>query len=179
MKVNNDLAHSIIVELLKQELIPSNVLFDIEEKHITSYIKLYSIYKSNNLENNTKTIFNFRLARKLAALTLIKLKLDRGAKANQCKEGFVYTISNPAWPNHLKLGMSVDVKKRLSNYQTYSPYRDYKLTNYEFVFNRRETEKSVLNEFNLSLEAGEWFKDVQALDVMSKIRNNIPTEPFW
>jgi hypothetical protein len=107
----------------------------------------------------------------LAGLTLIKFKLDRGAKANQCKEGFVYTVSNPAWPNHLKLGMSVDVRKRIANYQTYSPFRDYKMQNYEFVFNRREMESLVKQQFSISLEAGEWLKDVQASEIISYVRD--------
>jgi hypothetical protein len=40
-----------------------------------------------------------------------------------------YVITNKAWPEWCKVGMSTksDMKKRLSTYQTGSPFRDYEV----------------------------------------------------
>lgn len=167
--MKNELAHKIVLELLKEGKIPNSVLFDITEYHLDSYIDMYA--KLSGADKGTKTTANRRYARKLAGLTLIKLKLDRGAKANQCKEGFVYTLTNPAWPDHTKLGMSVDIKKRLASYQTYSPFRDYKISNYEFVFNRRDMEYRTKEKFNISIEAGEWYKISDTAKIMNYVRD--------
>lgn len=166
--MKNDLAYNIIVILIKEGKIPNTALFEITEEHLKFYVEKYA--ELTNAGIWTKTVSNYRYARKLAGLTLVKFKLSRGIKANQCKEGFVYTLSNPAWPEHLKLGMSVDTKKRLAAYQTYSPFRDYKLHNYEFVFNRRDTEYVAKQKFNISIESGEWYKAVEADKVMKFMR---------
>jgi hypothetical protein len=49
------------------------------------------------------------------------------AKKEKVKHGFVYIITNPAWPTWVKVGLTTeeDTKKRLSSYQTGSPMRDY------------------------------------------------------
>ena len=41
--------------------------------------------------------------------------------------GYVYAITNRAWPGWVKIGRARDVRKRQGDYQTYSPKRDYKL----------------------------------------------------
>ena len=38
---------------------------------------------------------------------------------------YLYAVTNPAWPGWTKIGISDDVNKRLSSYQTGSPFRDY------------------------------------------------------
>jgi len=167
LKMNNDTAYKVIVDLIKADLLPTTD-FEITEFHLQSYIKLYTLYKGYN-ESWAAKQSNIRYARKLAGLTLIKYKLSLGLKSNQCKEGFVYTVSNPAWPNMLKLGMTINVKERLSKYQTYSPFRDYKVEAYEFVFNRRETEAFVKDKFKLSIEAGEWISGIKASQVIKSI----------
>jgi len=43
----------------------------------------------------------------------------------QVKEGYVYVITNPAWPDWVKIGMAIDAEDRLNGYQTSSPMRDY------------------------------------------------------
>lgn len=58
--------------------------------------------------------------------------------------GYIYIITNPAYPEYLKIGKTVNLGMRLSTYNTGSPFRDYK---YEFVL---ETKYSleVENHFN-------------------------------
>jgi hypothetical protein len=39
--------------------------------------------------------------------------------------GYLYIISNAAWPNWIKVGVTKDLKCRLQTYQTSSPFRNY------------------------------------------------------
>ena len=46
------------------------------------------------------------------------------------KSGYLYIISNPSHPNWLKIGVTEDIKSRLSVYQTSDPKRSYKMEYY-------------------------------------------------
>lgn len=65
--------------------------------------------------------------------------------AKGIKAGYVYLITNPAWPEMVKVGSAIDVIDRLNSYQTYSPYRDYKLEKYFLTDNRLQDEKELLS----------------------------------
>jgi hypothetical protein len=41
--------------------------------------------------------------------------------------GYLYVITNPAWPGHVKIGRTTNVTSRHRTYQTASPFRDYLL----------------------------------------------------
>ena len=41
------------------------------------------------------------------------------------QEGYVYVITNKAWPDWVKIGRAIDANDRLRAYQTSSPLRDY------------------------------------------------------
>lgn len=70
-------------------------------------------------------------------------------------------MTNPAFPNHFKIGSSIDVKKRINSYQSYSPFRDFKLENYYFSHNRFKEEFEYHSSMNFE---GEWCKgDVQPI----------------
>jgi len=92
------------------------------------------------------------------------------------KEGQVYIISNPNFHGWVKVGMAVDAQDRLNNYQTSSPFRDYKL-NYTFsVEDRRAAEAAA----HAALDArfprnGEWFKcsPRQAWSIIGNVVNNL------
>lgn len=43
------------------------------------------------------------------------------------KSGYLYIISNKAWPGFVKIGVTENLTKRLQSYQTSSPHRDYVL----------------------------------------------------
>lgn len=79
-------------------------------------------------------------------------RLHRGIRP-----GFVYVIKTPAYPEWCKVGMTVDLDKRLASYQTGSPFRDYELVASKKVEDRRAAEA----ELFATLEAvwprrGEW-----------------------
>ena len=77
----------------------------------------------------------------------------------QDTRGWVYLLANPAW-THLKIGAALDLKKRLSQYQTGAPDRDYKYLHVstEFYDDSYKAEKDIHNELNpYRIKGTEWF----------------------
>ena len=67
-----------------------------------------------------------------------------------CEEGrYVYVISHPNYPGKFKVGVTVNIKKRLNKYQTSDPDRSYKL---EYASSKipyyREVEKYIHHKFD-------------------------------
>ena len=79
---------------------------------------------------------------------------------NTTKSGYVYVITNTAWPEWVKVGMAIDADDRLNSYQTSSPFRDYELQYSVYCKDRRKLEgkahKAV--EAIASDRNNEWFK---------------------
>ena len=79
---------------------------------------------------------------------------------NTTKSGYVYVITNAAWPEWVKVGMAIDADDRLNSYQTSSPFRDYELQYSVYCKDRRKLEgkahKAV--EAIASDRNNEWFK---------------------
>lgn len=90
------------------------------------------------------------------------------------KEGQVYIISNPNFKGWVKVGMAVDANDRLNNYQTSSPFRDYKL-DYTFdTEDRRASEAAAHNALDSRFPRnGEWFKcsPRQAWSIIANVVN--------
>lgn len=101
---------------------------------------------------------------------------DGTYKLESIKEGYVYAITNPAWPEWVKIGMAVDADDRCNGYQTSSPFRDYKIEHVVVTNNRRAAEAEAHKLANkIAREVrGEWFK----LDIeqAKTILNNITIE---
>lgn len=154
-------------DLIQRRIIPESGTFDITEEILSDYITTYG---GINGRLNGKHCENF--SRKLAGINLLKLKLARGCTLAQCKEGVVYLISNPAWPDHLKIGMTIDLEKRLKSYQMYDPLKRYAVQNYEFVLDRKRVEESMLKTFNFHIESGEWIKYSDSVQVINCVRSN-------
>lgn len=74
--------------------------------------------------------------------------------------GFLYIITNPAFPGWIKIGTTKDLTKRLQTYQTSSPHRDY-----EIVFSMEHPEyqiaekrlRDTLSHFALRIR-NEWYE---------------------
>tara|TARA_B100001939_G_scaffold139941_1_gene121158 strand:+ start:292 stop:903 length:612 start_codon:yes stop_codon:yes gene_type:complete len=81
-------------------------------------------------------------------------------KDTQVKEGYVYAITNPAWPDWVKIGMAVDADDRCNGYQTSSPFRDYTLEHMVVTKDRRTSEAQAHKlATKIAKEVrGEWFK---------------------
>lgn len=81
-------------------------------------------------------------------------------KIESTKEGEVYVIINPAWPEWVKVGMASITSDRCNGYQTCSPYRDYEVIATVGTDNRHELEKEMHRVFEHFSEdrLNEWFK---------------------
>ena len=66
---------------------------------------------------------------------------DGTYKLDSIKEGYVYVITNKAWPDWVKIGMAIDAEDRCNGYQTSSPHRDYILEHSVSSNERRKAEK--------------------------------------
>ena len=107
--------------------------------------------------------------------------MDLGVeKVNSVKHGYVYIITNPAFPDWVKIGMAFDAEDRLSGYQTGSPLRDYELAYYVFTNNRVKSEKEAhIKAEKIAKECNyEWFKMTvdQAKDVLNSLNLYLETE---
>jgi len=83
-------------------------------------------------------------------------------------EGFVYIVTNPAWPGWVKIGSAIDPIDRSRSYNTGSPYRDYELKAYAYSDNRRELEAAIHDGASDVRGQGEWF-DMTAEEAISFI----------
>jgi hypothetical protein len=82
------------------------------------------------------------------------------AEAQTTEGGYVYLISNPAWPGWFKTGKTEDPSERLSKYQTGDPLRAYRLEH----FAPTDDHHAVEHLFRFELErlgyerSKEWFR---------------------
>jgi hypothetical protein len=85
---------------------------------------------------------------------------DGTYKLDTIKEGYVYVITNKAWPDWVKIGMAIDAEDRCNGYQTSSPFRDYVLEHTVETNDRRKSEREAHTKAaKLAKEtSGEWFK---------------------
>jgi hypothetical protein len=145
-----------INDLIHAGFIPDTGEVIITEELLSRYIHKYG--------NGTKLRKSQRsLSRKIAGINLMKLNFKRGVR--NINAGIVYVVSNPAWPSMLKIGMTIDLNTRLSQYQTYDPFRAFKVENYDFVLNRRLVERMVIEEFKIDLDKGEWISKATTEEV--------------
>lgn len=83
--------------------------------------------------------------------------------------GVVYAISNPAWPEWIKIGQTTlhsdyTISSLLTRYQTSSPLRDYKILAYWEVTDPDSLERHLHGRYNAK---NEWVK--VALPELEKI----------
>jgi len=73
------------------------------------------------------------------------------------KRGFVYVITNPAWPGYVKIGRAFDPEARLSGYQTSCPKRDYALYAAIYFEDCHFAETEIHARLYGYRQEGEWF----------------------
>ena len=88
------------------------------------------------------------------------------------RDGFVYIITNKAWPEYVKIGRAFDPFARLSGYQTSCPYRDYELRYAVYFEDCHQAERSVHYMLDKWRRGGEWFfADVEeATQLIDRLR---------
>lgn len=156
----------VIKNLITKKLIPEVGNFEVTEQLIDSYQSIYKkLYETKGV--NIKSS-NKKYARKLAGIFLMqenqkRLSIIKQVKISDSKYtdncGIVYIISNNSFPGCYKVGMTKNLETRLKSYQTYDPYRSYKIEHYRFVKDAKYTEAEILKHFNFSIVKGEWIKD--------------------
>ena len=108
--------------------------------------------------------------------TAAKIKKEVLALYDKHVAGHIYIVTNPAWPEWVKVGMAVHATNRLKDYQTSSPLRNYELAYAYPTEDRRASEKEAHNlvEQHASERRGEWFKiDTQrAVHLLSTIHRS-------
>lgn len=101
---------------------------------------------------------------------------DGTYKTDTIKEGYVYAITNKAWPGWVKIGMAIDAEDRCNSYQTSSPYRDYVLEHSVFSNDRRKAEQEAHTKaLKIALDSNsEWFKlsVEQAINILDNLNEH-------
>lgn len=92
--------------------------------------------------------------------------------------GYVYVVINRAWPGLVKIGCTGDCQKRLQQYNTGSPYRDYEMVHHVYNNDRRAAEKSVHDTFGKDRHKNEWFwaNITEAMMALEAVREVDPNE---
>ena len=108
---------------------------------------------------------------------------DGTYKLSSIKEGYVYIITNRAWPDWVKIGMAIDAEDRLNGYQTSSPMRDFVLEHSVYSNDRRASEQEAHTKATkICLDSNaEWFKMTveqakHILDNLNEQHNGLPEE---
>lgn len=76
------------------------------------------------------------------------------------KSGYLYIITNKAWPGYVKVGVTENLEKRLNQYQTADPFRSYVLEFSLYHPRYLEAEKKIkdaMKPFAKSIK-NEWFE---------------------
>jgi hypothetical protein len=73
------------------------------------------------------------------------------------REGFVYVMTNNAWPGFVKIGRAVDPEDRLASFQVADPLRGYELRYYRFFPDRYAAEAAAHMALGEARLSGEWF----------------------
>lgn len=143
MKIKHELILLIETFLLEKDLEP--ILNDNLVSIIYEEVYLNTKQITYTSEKRITKVIEYHLDSIRRYLLKIRYKWN-GLSAKGIKEGYVYIISNPAWPEYIKVGSSIDVSTRLDTYQTYSPYRDYKLEKYFLSLDRFTDEKELISK---------------------------------
>lgn len=72
--------------------------------------------------------------------------------------GYLYVITNPAWPGWCKIGRTTNIRSRLRTYQTGSPLRDYHLHYHRWVRDVVAAEEVLKNTFKGTEKTHEWHR---------------------
>jgi len=134
-------------------------MFDITDSLVRRiYFKyVYPNYKTKYLSLSKKRRHKINATQlNYTRLSLLRVKRARnGDSSSGIKEGYVYIITNPAFPGYFKIGSALDVKKRLSQYQTYCPKRDFEMPIYYFSMDRYKEERDYHSQLKC---LGEWYE---------------------
>ena len=92
--------------------------------------------------------------------------------------GYVYLITNPAWPGMVKVGSALDYERRCRSYQTGDPHRAYEVIGAVHCTDRLASESLVLHALRDHRVSGEWFSvpEKVALHILQTATREVPVE---
>jgi hypothetical protein len=150
-------AKMIFDEMIREGFIPESGEFE-----ITDFL-LEKSYEIGNMlfrdKNKKRSPSDRRFHKKIAGINFLHLNNERADLETKVvqqksvlkhKSGILYIIENPAFAEFVKVGITRDLSKRLLTYQTYDPYRAFKVRKYIFVQDVKKVERFLLETFNLS-----------------------------
>ena len=176
--IGNEITLTIVESMILDGYIPKSEPFEVTSNLLDIYFsKFKEMYPSLANAKCQKKPSQVRYFRKLTGLTLLKLSQSRipienvkSSKTVRLKSGILYLISNPAFPGMFKVGITQDLNTRLSQYQTYDPYRRFKVEHYKFVDDMRQTEKEILLKHKVNISVGEWFDSQKVKEVVERLK---------
>jgi len=170
--IGNSITKNIIYGMIDKGLIPISEPFEVTIDLLDVYYDTYCEQYPEKASKQKKK--EARYYKKLAGLSLLKLSLSRttGQETQEktsskpkLKCGILYLISNPVYPDMYKIGITQDLNKRLATYQTYDPFRRFKVEHYKLVNDMREEEKSILSKYQINISVGEWIDDEKVKEI--------------
>jgi hypothetical protein len=186
MAINKN-AQIIFGKMIERGLIPKEGLFEVTSALINTSFEIYREILPPKTGWNPKPS-EIRYFKKLSGINLMNLnevrleqenqkieKVTTGSKklATEVKCGIVYLIGNPAFPGFVKVGMTQDVNKRLSQYQTYDPLKRYRVIDYMFVVDRKAEEKRLLEKWSVDIKNGEWVPEQDVVEMFREIKHSL------
>lgn len=73
------------------------------------------------------------------------------------RAGFVYIVSNPAWPGYVKIGHAFDPADRLASFNCGDPHRAYRVEHTRYFDDRMKAEAWMHADLAPRRAYGEWF----------------------
>lgn len=90
---------------------------------------------------------------------LVKTQQEIRRSEPEIKTGYVYVFSIPAYPDYVKIGMSIDVQKRKNGANTWTPFKDVVEHGKVYSDDKRRLESMVHHKLKDHVAASqEWFK---------------------
>lgn len=74
------------------------------------------------------------------------------------RSGFVYLITNPAWPGLVKIGKAANPRARLAALNTADPYRRFRVVYQQFFDQALQVESELHSRLADRRVDGEWFR---------------------
>ena len=101
----------------------------------------------------------------------ITRRANAQAVARKKSAGYVYIVTNKAWPDWCKVGVSINPEQRIKGYNTGSPLRDYEMPYTIKVEDQFDVERKTIDILSKRFEVNsEWIKTSpeQAISAINK-----------
>lgn len=118
-------------------------------------------YAESNREyiNARQRAYTARNLEKLKAKWAAEREARGSLERDPNRAGYVYIVSNPAWPGYVKIGHTKNLGKRLISYNTSSPHRDFITVGAVFCTDRFAAERQLHDQLRgHQVPRTEWFQ---------------------